>query len=105
MRIKEHPILDFPAGPKHKVTFTCNGHEVEGYEGEPIAAALHAAGIKVLRRSIRYDRPRGFFCANGKCASCLMVVDGVPNVMTCVTPLRAGMVVETQRDKGVVRYG
>jgi predicted molibdopterin-dependent oxidoreductase YjgC len=103
MRIKEHPILDFRPG--RKVLFTCDGREVEGYEGEPIAAALHAAGIKVLRRSIRHGRPRGFFCANGKCASCLMVVDGVPNVMTCVTPLRAGMAVETQRDKGVVRYG
>jgi hypothetical protein len=31
-----------------------------------------------------------------------MVVDGVPNVRTCVTPLEAGMHVETQRGKGVV---
>lgn len=103
MRISEHPILDF--SPGHKVSFTCDGHEVEGYEGEPIAAALHAAGIKVLRHSIRHGRPRGFFCANARCASCLMVVDGVPNVMTCVTPLRPGMAVETQNDKGIVRHG
>ncbi|MBU0491647.1 MAG: (2Fe-2S)-binding protein [Chloroflexi bacterium] len=102
MRIQEHPVLEFE--PRRKVLFTCDGREVEGYEGEPIAAALHAAGIKVLRRSIRLHRPRGFFCANGKCASCLMVVDGEPNVMTCVTPLREGMIVETQRDKGVVQH-
>ncbi|WP_417029698.1 2Fe-2S iron-sulfur cluster-binding protein, partial [Cloacibacillus evryensis] len=44
----------------------------------------------------------GFFCAIGKCSSCFMVVDGVPNVRTCVTPLSAGMKVETQRDKGRV---
>ena len=29
-------------------------------------------------------------------------LDGVPNVRTCVTPLLAGMKVETQRDKGRV---
>jgi hypothetical protein len=31
-----------------------------------------------------------------------MVVDGVPNVRTCVTPLKAGMKVETQTGKGTV---
>jgi hypothetical protein len=29
-----------------------------------------------------------------------MVVNGQPNIRTCVEPLRAGMVVETQRGKG-----
>jgi hypothetical protein len=33
-----------------------------------------------------------------------MVVDGVPNVRTCVTPLKEGMHVETQRGKGVVPF-
>ncbi|MBP3215204.1 MAG: (2Fe-2S)-binding protein, partial [Clostridium sp.] len=41
MRITEHPVLEFEHGPK--VTFTFEGKEYEGYEGEPIAAALHAA--------------------------------------------------------------
>ena len=31
-----------------------------------------------------------------------MTVDGVPNVRTCVTPLEAGMKVETQKGKGLV---
>jgi sarcosine oxidase subunit alpha len=30
-----------------------------------------------------------------------MIVDGVPNVMTCVTPVREGMRVETQQCVGV----
>jgi hypothetical protein len=29
-----------------------------------------------------------------------MVVDGKPNIRTCVEPLKAEMVVETQRGKG-----
>jgi predicted molibdopterin-dependent oxidoreductase YjgC len=98
MRIKKHPILEF--SQKEKIKFTLDGKELEGYEGEPIASALVAAGIKVLSRSIKYKRPRGFFCAIGKCSSCLMKVDGVPNIRTCVTKLEGGMRVETQKGKG-----
>ena len=41
-------------------------------------------------------KPRGIFCAIGRCTDCVMVVDGVPNVRTCITPLVAGMDVRTQ---------
>ena len=47
-RISEHPIL----GEQQKgklVTFTYDGKELQGYEGEPIAAALKAAGVMVHR--------------------------------------------------------
>ncbi|NLC77557.1 MAG: (2Fe-2S)-binding protein [Clostridia bacterium] len=101
MRISEHPIVQFNKGTKVKFTF--DGRELEGYEGEPIAAALHAAGVRILGHSPRYHRPRGFYCAIGNCSSCLMVVDGEPNVRVCVEKLRAGMKVETQQGKGVIR--
>jgi hypothetical protein len=32
-----------------------------------------------------------------------MVVDGEPNVRTCITLLREGMTVETQEGKGTVK--
>lgn len=98
--ITNHPILDYQH--KDKVKFSFDGRELEGYVGEPIAMALHANGVKVYRETPEMKRPRGFFCAIGKCSSCFMVVDGVPNVRTCVTPLKAGMKVETQRGKGAV---
>ncbi len=94
MRIRNHPILKFQH--QKKVAFTFQGRKMEGYSDEPIAAALVAAGVKVLSYSIRLKRPRGFFCAIGKCSSCLMKVNGVPNVRTCVTKLEEGMVVERQ---------
>ncbi len=100
MRIQNHPILDFKKGKK--VSFTFDGSRFEGYEGEPIAAALHAAGVKVLSHSRQHKRPRGFWCAIGNCSSCNMQVDGVPNVRTCVEPLREGMVVQIQQGKGEV---
>ncbi len=101
MRIIDHPILEFKKG--RPVKFRFQGREIEGYEGEPIAAALHAAGIRVLRESPRLHRPRGFFCAIGNCSSCLMMVDGVPNVRVCVEPLREGMEVRRQEGHGEIR--
>jgi predicted molibdopterin-dependent oxidoreductase YjgC len=95
--ISDHPILSFERG--RKVKFFFEDKELEGYETQPIAAALHAAGIRVLSHSLKYKRPRGFFCAVGKCSSCLMEVDGRPNVMVCMVPLRAGMKVRRQEPK------
>ena len=98
--IREHPILDFPRG--EKVFFSFDGREMEGFEGEPIAAALHANGIRIYRETSEMHRPRGFFCAIGKCSSCFMVVDGISNIRTCITPLKVGMKVETQHGKGKI---
>ena len=94
-RIVEHPIL----GPMEKgkeVSFTLDGRELKGYEGEPIAAALKAAGVMVHRHTKNKHKPRGIFCAIGRCSDCVMVVDGAPNVRTCITPLKAGMDIRTQ---------
>jgi len=101
VRIKNHPILKFNQDRK-KLYFTFNGEKVYGYEGDTIASALHALGVKKLSESIRLKRPRGFYCAIGNCASCNMIVDGVPNVRTCITLLKEGVDVRTQTDKGVL---
>ncbi|SFR96258.1 (2Fe-2S)-binding protein [Anaeromicropila populeti] len=95
MRIEEHPILGVPEKGK-KVLFYFDGKPMEGYEGEPIAAALRAAGVLVHRHTMKQDKPRGIFCAIGRCTDCVMVVDGKPNIRTCVTPLTEGMKVQTQ---------
>lgn len=98
MRIDSHPILTFKRGKKIKFTF--DGNELYGYLGETIAAALHANDVKVLGRSLFKERPRGFYCAIGNCSSCNMIVNGEPNVRTCVTYLEEGMEVKTQVGRG-----
>ncbi|PNX49491.1 MAG: sarcosine oxidase subunit alpha [Thermoplasmata archaeon M9B1D] len=94
MRIKKHPILEFEYGKK--IPFYFNLKKMEGYPSDSIASALHANGVKTFTRSLKYDRPRGFFCGIGKCSSCLMRVEGVPNVRTCIAPLKKGVHVEMQ---------
>lgn len=95
MRIEKHPILkEFKKG--RLVKFEYNGEILEGYEGEPIAVALKACGVMTHRYTSKHKKARGVFCAIGRCTDCVMIVDGNPNVRTCVTPLKEGMKVETQ---------
>ncbi|MEM0284837.1 MAG: FAD-dependent oxidoreductase [Sulfolobales archaeon] len=88
-------MLSFRRG--RKVTFFFEGQPVEAYEGESIAIALYAAGVDTLSWSSSFSRPRGPFCMIGKCSSCFMIVNGVPNTKTCREPVADGLVVERQR--------
>ena len=99
MRVIEHPILDELKDSK-TVTLYYNGQPIEALEGEPIASALMNAGIRVFRTTAKRHEPRGIFCAIGRCTDCMMIVDGVPNTRTCVTPVRDGMHVKTQDGLG-----
>ena len=99
-RIQKHPILDFKRG--EIVRFQFEGQWLEGYENESIAAALFASGVKIFGRSKRYNHPTGWFCGIGKCSSCLMRVNGIPNIRACITPVREGMRVALQDKKGAL---
>jgi len=100
MRVEKHPVLgDREVG--RLVSITVDGKEIQAVEGEPIAAALLAQGMRVMRKTPRYGEPRGVFCGIGRCTDCIMTVDGVPNVRTCVTPVKGGMVITSNlRDGG-----
>ena len=78
------------------VRFRLDGKRIDAFEGDTVGSALAAAGVDITGRSFKYHRPRGLFCMTGSCPNCLMQVDGVPNVRTCVEPVREGMKVERQ---------
>jgi predicted molibdopterin-dependent oxidoreductase YjgC len=99
LRIENHPVLGMlPERKEIEIVF--DGKKVKAFEGEMIATALMAAGIKTFRYTSKKEEPRGIFCAIGRCTDCVMEVDGVSNVRTCVTPVKAGMIVNTQRGLG-----
>jgi len=78
------------------VKFFFQGKAVEARPGDSIAAALYRAGRRIFSRSFKYHRPRGLLCVAGNCPNCMMNVDGVPNVRTCVTSVCEGMQVKSQ---------
>ncbi len=93
-RITDHPILQ----PEERgaVNFTFDGKTCSALEGEVISSALYANGIKIFSHHKKDSVPQGIFCANGQCAQCSVIADGL-TVKSCVTPVRAGMKVETLR--------
>jgi NADPH-dependent 2,4-dienoyl-CoA reductase/sulfur reductase-like enzyme/Fe-S-cluster-containing hydrogenase component 2/bacterioferritin-associated ferredoxin len=58
-----------------------------------ISSALLSAGIDIFGHHPTDGSPQGMFCANGQCAQCSVLADGVPG-KGCVTAVRQGMKVE-----------
>lgn len=94
-RITDHPVLG-PLTDAPGVVFSFDGMDIVAREGEPIAAALLAAGYRVFRTMPESNEPRGGYCMVGRCSDCQVVVDGLAGVRSCVTPVRSGMAVQTQ---------
>ena len=80
---------------RETTTIIVDGDAVEAIEGQSVAALLLANGWRAFRHTDKTHSPRGLFCGMGICFDCLVTVNGVPNVRACMTPVRAGMVIET----------
>lgn len=77
-------------------TVRLDGTPYPARDGEPLAAALLAAGVTLLGRSPKYHRARGAFCLSGSCGGCALRVDGLPSRPACLVPCRDGLAAETQ---------
>jgi len=93
-RIEDHPVLQ----PEIRKTlnFYFDGKVCTALEGEAISSALTANGIKIFSYHKKDSSPQGIFCANGQCAQCSVIADGL-TVKSCVTPVCEGMKVVTLR--------
>jgi sarcosine oxidase, subunit alpha len=87
-RIARHPILSVDYSKK--VSFFWEGSLLFGYTHDTIASALIANGIHIFGHHHKDQSPQGIFCANGQCAQCTVLVDGVP-CKACMTPLQPNM--------------
>lgn len=90
-RIEQHPILSAP--DREKITFYWQGQEIEAFAGETIASALFAKGIRIFGHHHKDGAPQGIFCANGQCAQCMVIADGLP-LKSCAELVAPGMRVE-----------
>mgnify|MGYP005834278811 CR=1 FL=1 len=93
-RIQSHPILPIP--DRQPLSFTWQGRMLQGFANETIAAALFANGIRIFGYHPKDGSPQGIFCANGQCAQCTVLADGLA-VKACSTLLRPGMRIESLR--------
>lgn len=89
-RIINHPILGND-DQKKQITFTFDGKEYVGYEGDTIASALLANGIRTLRVHEESGTPRGIYCNIGHCFECRVTVNDQKGVRACMTPIEENM--------------
>lgn len=79
-----------------KVTIFIDDMRVEAFEGESVAAVMMVDNHVAMRTTIEGE-PRGVFCGMGVCFDCLVVVDDVPNTRACMTWVKEGMRIKSQK--------
>ena len=90
--------------PQGAIPFTYKNRTWFGVEGDSLATALFANGVRIYARSLKYHRPRGLFSLDGECSNTMMEVDGIPNVRTETTLLKEHQRVREQNVKGSAKH-
>ena len=88
LHLKNHPIIS--VSEKRSIEFSWNGSPLVASEGETIAAALLSNGIIIFGHHPKDHSPQSLFCANGQCAQCLVIANGLP-VKACVEKIQPAM--------------
>jgi sarcosine oxidase subunit alpha len=101
-RLKALPTLKID--PATELSLNYRGKRFRAMEGDTIATALYANGVRIFSRSLKYHRPRGLYSLDGECSNCLMEVDGVPNVRSEVVRLKQGITVKPQNVAGTPEH-
>jgi len=78
------------------VDFTWNGRAMSGFAGDTIASALTAGGVRVVSRSMKYRRPRGYMSNDYWDPNGLVQVGDDPNVRSAHRLIEPDMAVEAQ---------
>jgi sarcosine oxidase subunit alpha len=86
--------------PEKVIHFNYRGRPMQGVAGDTVATALYAGGVRIFSRSFKYHRPRGLYSLDGQSCTCMMEIDGIPNMKAEITSLREGMVVRSQNVLG-----
>lgn len=89
--IENHPILDVPQ--RERINFFFNGKKYTAFKDIVISSALIMNDINIFGYHFKDNSPQGIFCANGQCAQCMVLVDGIPK-KGCMTKIEKGMKIE-----------
>ena len=80
------------------MTFTFNGRRLEGYQGDTLASALLANGVRLVGRSFKYHRPRGIVGSGSEEPNAIVQVGSgpatLPNYLATQVELYEGLTAE-----------
>jgi methylglutamate dehydrogenase subunit C len=90
------------------VGFSLDGKRLTGYRGDTLASALFGAGVRVIGRSFKYHRPRGFLAVGTDEPNGLFTLgegnQTEPNAQGTVVELTEGLRARTQNAKPSVHF-
>jgi len=78
------------------LTFSFNGKQYTGFEGDTVASALLANGVDVVGRSFKYSRPRGIITSDSQEPNAIFQIGStqattIPNPRATQTDLYQGL--------------
>jgi D-hydroxyproline dehydrogenase subunit gamma len=84
--------IDLPAAEQQeRALIRVDGRAVEVCKGQTLATALLGAGVVPFRRTAISGEPRAPLCLMGVCFECLVHVDGMHNVQSCLIEVQDQM--------------
>ncbi len=90
------------------LSFSWNGRWLSGYQGDTLASALLANGVRLVGRSFKYHRPRGIFSAGSEEPNALVQLRSgaaqEPNTRATTAELFDGLVATSQNHRGSLEY-
>ena len=96
MRIDDKGLID----RSKPLRFRFDGREYGGYQGDTLASALLASGVKLVGRSFKYHRPRGVMTAGSEEPNAMVeVLEGrqqTPNVRATMQEVFDGLETRSQ---------
>ena len=104
MRVEGKGLIDRNA----PVSFQFDGKSYFGFQGDTLASALLANGVKIVGRSFKYHRPRGVLTAGSEEPNAMMEIIGkgnqTPNVRATAQELFDGLVARSQNRWPSLRF-
>lgn len=82
---------------KRGVSFTIqvDGGSVTAYKGETVATVLLTAGKMSMRKTLKTQSMRGYYCGMGICHECLVELEDGKKVRSCQTLAEPSMKIKT----------
>jgi sarcosine oxidase subunit alpha len=93
-RVNHHPVLG-NLEKQREVKIYFDGKQYIANEGDTIASAMLASGVRTLRHHEDKGTPRGIYCNIGHCFECRVRVNGKNTVRACITPVENNMRIES----------
>ncbi|MDQ2089445.1 sarcosine oxidase subunit alpha family protein [Marimonas arenosa] len=96
MRLPSGGLID----RSHPIRFSYDGHSYQGVQGDTLASALIANGLKTVARSFKYHRPRGIMTAGSEEPNALVTLGHgagqEPNLRATTLELYEGLAARSQ---------